>query len=397
VYGSLVDLVLLMLIAVFAINGYRQGFFVGLLSFIGFFGGAAIGLQIGPPLARHAHTDGIRILIALGTVFGLAIAGQAGAGWAGAKIRSAIRSRSARRIDDAGGAVVSVIALLVVAWLVAAPLGSAPIRPLASSVRHSAILHGVDAVMPSEAEALSNSLRQTVDTNGFPDVFGGLDPTRVRNVAPPDSALANSPVVQRARPSVVKIRGTATSCNRMIEGSGFIYSPKHVLTNAHVVAGTRGALTVEQDGEQHHGRVVAYNPEIDLAVIYVSDLTGPVLPFSERTAASGDDAIILGYPLDGDFNVQPARVRDSGPIRGPDIYAAHTVTRDVYTLRGLVQNGNSGGPLLDTDGAVLGVIFAAAADNDDIGFALTLPEVAKVAGPAEGATEAVSTGDCAEG
>jgi S1-C subfamily serine protease len=397
VYGSLVDLVLLVLIAVFAINGYRQGFFVGLLSFVGFFGGAALGLQLGPRLAGHVDSDGLRIVIALGTVFGLAIAGQAGAGWAGARIRSAIRSNGARRIDDIGGAVVSVIALLAVAWLVAAPLGSAPIRPLASSVRHSAILHGVDTVMPSEAETLSESLRETIDTNGFPDVLGGLDPTRVRQVPPPDSALANSPVVQQARSSVVKIRGTATSCNRMIEGSGFFYAPHHVLTNAHVVAGTKGSLTVEQDGQTHRGRVVAYNPEIDLAVVYVADLTGPVLSFSEDAAASGDDAIILGYPLDGDFNVQPARIRDSGPIRGPDIYGAHTVTRDVYTLRGLVQNGNSGGPLLDTSGRVLGVIFAAAADNDDIGFALTLPEVTKVATPGESLTSPVSTGDCADG
>jgi uncharacterized membrane protein required for colicin V production len=397
VYGSLVDLVLLVLIGVFAVNGYRQGFFVGLLSFVGFFGGAAVGLQLGPWLADHSQSDGVRIVLALGTIFGLAVAGQALAGWLGARIRSAIRSRGARRVDDAGGALVSVLALLVVAWLVAAPLGSAPIRSLASSVRHSAILHGVDAVMPSRAEALSEALRTTVDTNGFPDVFGGLDPTQVRQVPPPDSALAGSAVVAKARPSVVKIRGTASSCNRMIEGSGFLYAPRHVLTNAHVVAGTKGALTVQAGGDEHHGRVVAYDPEIDLAVVYVPDLTGPLLDFSAVTARSGADAIILGYPLDGDFDAQSARIRDTGPIRGPDIYGNATVTRDVYTLRGLVRNGNSGGPLLDADGAVLGVIFAAAADNDDIGFALTLPEVTKVAGPGRSATTPVSTGSCAEG
>jgi S1-C subfamily serine protease len=397
VYGSLVDVVLLVLIAVFAVNGYRQGFFVGLLSFLGFFGGAAIGLQLGPWLASHAESNSLRIILALGTVFGLAIAGQAVAGWTGSKIRSKIRSQGARQFDDIGGAVVSVVALLVVAWMVAAPLGSAPIRPLASSIRHSAILHGVDAVMPDGAEALSDALRQTVDTNGFPDVFGSFSPTQVRDVPPPDGALAGSSVVRQAHSSVVKIRGTARSCNRTIEGSGFFYAPHHVLTNAHVVAGTQGALSVEQNGVQYRGRVVAYDEERDLAVVYVADVAGPVLPFSTTRAQPGDGAIVLGYPLDGDFNVQPARIRDSGPIRGPDIYNAHTVTRDVYTLRGLVRSGNSGGPLLDAKGNVLGVIFAAAADNSDIGFALTLTEVGPVAHQGAGATRAVGTGACAEG
>jgi len=396
VYGSLVDLVLLVLIAVFAVNGFRQGFFVGLLSFVGFFAGAALGLQLGPWLADHTERPGLRIVLALGTVFGLAITGQALAALGGVKLRSRLRSRHSRRIDDVGGAFVSVIALLVVAWLVAAPLGSAPIPALAKSIRQSAILHGVNALMPDQAERLSEALRSTIDTRGFPDVFGGLDPTRVKQVPEPDSALAGSAVVKQSRSSVVKIRGNAPSCNRMIEGSGFLYAPRHILTNAHVVAGTN-KVTVEQDGDTHSGRVVVYDPDKDLAVIYVPDLAGPLLSFSANAATSGDDAIILGYPLDGDFDAQSARIRDSGLIRGPNIYGDATVTRDVYTLRGLVRNGNSGGPLLDTDGNVLGVIFAAAADDNDIGFALTLGEVGPVAAEGRGATTATGTGRCAEG
>ncbi len=236
-----------------------------------------------------------------------------------------------------------------------------------------------------------------MDTGGFPDVFGGLDPTRVKQVDPPDSALAGSAVVRAAHSSVVKVLGSAAPCNRMIEGSGFLFAPGHVLTNAHVVAGTRGPLTVEQDGEGHRGRVVAYDSARDLAVVYVPDLAGPVLPFASTVAVTNDDAIILGYPLDGDFDAQSARIRDSGDIRGPDIYNDTTVVRNVYTLRGLVRNGNSGGPLLDTHGRVLGVIFAAAADDGDIGFALTLTEVNPVAQAGRNATEPVDTGGCAVG
>ncbi len=395
--GSLVDVVLLVLIVIFAVNGYRQGFFVGLLSFVGFFGGAAIGLQLGPWLAGFSHSNLARVFIALTTVFGLAIGGQALAGWLGSRIRSAIRSRAARHFDDAGGAIVSVIALLVVAWLVAAPLGSAALPGLARSVRSSAILHGVNTVMPRQAQALSDGLRHAVDTNGFPDVFGSLDPTRVRDVASPDPALAGSQVVDDTAPSVVKVLGNAPSCSRRIEGSGFIYAPEHVMTNAHVVAGTRGAITIEQGDRRRSGTVVAYDPERDLAVIYVPGLAGPVLDFTTATADSGTDAILLGFPLDGPFDAQSARIRDAGPIRGPNIYDSATVTRDIYTIRGWVRSGNSGGPLVSTGGTVLGVIFAAAADDPQTGFALTAREAAPVAAAGRQATAATTTGACAQG
>src|SRR5581483_11999760 len=155
--------------------------------------------------------------------------------------------------------------------------------------------------------------------------------------------------------------------------SGFIYAAQHVLTNAHVVAGT-SSLSVLQNGNQMPARVVVYDPERDLAVIYVPGLDGPVLSFATSRAGSGADAIVLGYPLDGPYDAQSARVRDVGLIRGPDIYNANTVTRDIYTIRGLVRSGNSGGPLINPAGKVLGVIFAAAADDPQTGFALTANE-----------------------
>jgi S1-C subfamily serine protease len=391
-----VDVVLVVLMIVFAVNGYRQGFFVGLLSFLGFFAGAAIGLQLGPWLAGFVSSDVARVFISLLTIFALAIAGQALAAWLGAKIRATIHNRTGQTLDDLGGAVVSMIAVLLVAWLVAAPLGSSSMPGLARSVRHSAILHGINAVMPDQARGLSEALRQTVDTNGFPNVFGDLSPTEVRPVSPPDQALAGSAVVGRAQKSVLKILGSAPSCSRRIEGSGFVYAPEHLLTNAHVVAGTR-TVSVDQNGSRHSGKVVAYDPERDVAVIYVPGLSAPVLNFAGSPARTDSDAIVLGYPLDGPYDAQAARIRDAGPIRGPDIYNASTVVRDIYTIRGLVRSGNSGGPLISPDGAVLGVVFAAAADDQDTGFALTEQEVTPVADAGRSATEPASTGDCAEG
>ncbi|WP_345636543.1 MarP family serine protease [Rugosimonospora acidiphila] len=394
--GSLVDVILVILVIVFAVNGYRQGFFVGLLSFVGFFGGAALGLQLGPWLAGFVQADLARVFISLLTIFGIAIAGQALAGWLGSRLRASIHNRTGQTLDDLGGSLVSVVAVLLVAWLVAAPLGSSALPGLARSVRNSAILHGINSVMPDSAQSLSDALRSTVDTNDFPDVFGELDPTRVRQVPAPDQALDNASVVTRSERSVVKILGAAPSCSRRIEGSGFVYAPEHVLTNAHVVAGTR-SVSVDQEGDLQAARVVEYDPERDLAVLYVPGLVAPVMNFASSPADSGDDAIVLGYPLDGPYDAQAARVRDDGPIRGPDIYNAMTVTRDIYTIRGLVRSGNSGGPLIDPSGAVLGVVFAAAADDQQTGFALSAAEAAPIVAAGRNATAEADTGACTDG
>jgi S1-C subfamily serine protease len=397
VSGTVLDLVLILLMIVFAINGYRQGFVVGLLSFVGFFGGAAIGLQLGPLVGELFTGEPARLILTLVVVFGLALAGQALANWLGIKIRRGIHNRTGRTLDDVGGSFVSVIALLIVVWLVAAPLGSSSITGLSRAIRTSSVLHTVNSVMPQQVQALSNELRSTVDTSGFPDVFGGLVPTTVREVPAPNPALAGLPVVRDAEASVVKIEGTAPSCSRRIEGSGFVFAPGRVLTNAHVVAGTRRLqVQPEGTGEAVAGTVVVYDPERDLAVIDVPDLDAPALHFASAQARTDADAIVLGYPLDGGYDAEPARVRDVGPIKGPDIYNSQTVTRDIYTIRGLVRSGNSGGPLVTSSGAVLGVVFAAAADDPQTGFALTAKEAAPVIDEGQSANGRVATGSCTE-
>jgi S1-C subfamily serine protease len=389
-----VDVVLILLILLFAISGYRQGFVIGLLSFIGFFGGALVGLQLGPLLADRFTGGTTRIVVALVTVFGLATIGQTAAGWIGTHLRHAITSRAGRKIDDVGGALVSVVAVALVAWLVAVPLGSSALPGVAGAVRNSSILHAVDRVMPDRAQALSESLRETLDTNGFPNVLGGLAPTRAREVASPDPALAASEAVVNGERSVVKVLGSAPSCSRRIEGSGFVYAQRRVMTNAHVVAGTR-SVSVELDGDRYSARVVVYDTKRDLAVLYVPGLAAPALSFAESEARTEDDAIVLGFPQNGPYNAQPARIREVGKITGPDIYDSGDVTREVYTIRALVRSGNSGGPLVRPDGRVLGVIFAAAADNRNVGFAVTVDEARPVIEAGLTRTENTETGDCA--
>lgn len=379
----------------FALNGYRQGFVVGALSFFGFFGGALVGLQLAPLVVQYLESDLTRVIISLAAVFGLALLGQTAAAWAGTRLRHAINTQKGRRLDDIGGIGVSVLALLLVSWMVAGPLGSSSLPALSGSVRNSVILGAVDKAMPDGARVLYNSLRDTIANGDFPDVFGDFTPTLPREVDAPDPTLEKSAAVRAARSSVVKITGVRPGCGKAIEGSGFVFAPHYVMTNAHVVAGTRGALNVEVGRERRYGQVVLYDPSKDLAVVYVRDLNAPPMTWAEAKAETNDDAIVVGYPLDGPFTAVSARVRDVKRVSGRDIYGRGTVVREVYTIRAVVRSGNSGGPLLDPDGHLLGVIFAAALDDDETGFALTQTEARPIADAGEGRTAAVPTGACA--
>jgi S1-C subfamily serine protease len=391
---SAIDVVLIVLMLVFAFSGYRQGFVIGLLSFVGFSSGALLGLQLGPLLANQFADPAVRVVVSLIAIFGIAVLGQALAGWIGTHLRHAIRNRTVQIADDIGGAFVSLVAVVLVAWLVAVPLGVSSLPWLAKSVRSSAVLNVVDTVMPAQAKALSDKLRDTVDTRGFPNVFGGLEPTKVREVDPPNPALARSQVVVNGKRSVVKVLGTAPSCSRRIEGSGFVYASERVMTNAHVVAGTR-SVSIDLNGDRYDATVVAYDPKLDLAVLYVPGLEAPTMQFADRDVATGSDAVVLGFPLDGPYNAQSARVRDVGNITGPDIYESSDVTREIYTIRALVRSGNSGGPLVLPNGLVLGVIFAAAADDRNTGFAVTADAASGVAAKGRATTNQAGTGKCA--
>jgi S1-C subfamily serine protease len=390
--GSTLDLVLLVAVLIFAVSGYRQGFVVGALSFAGFFGGALIGVQIAPLIAARLDADVTRLAVALAVVFMLAVLGQTVAVIVGGKIRDQMRHQHLRAVDSIGGGAVSAIAVLLVAWMVASPLGRAPSPWLASQVRRSAVIGAVNEVVPAPVRNLYSSFSDVVGSGEFPEVFGPLTPTQVTEVQAPDPRLVNAPAVARAKRSTVKVLGVAPGCDRRLEGTGFYYAPNRVMTNAHVVAGTR-KLEIELGDQKVAARVVVYDPARDLAVLYVPQLDAPAMPFAPAVP-SGTDAIVVGYPLDGPYRPTEARVRDSRVIKGPNIYNTGTVRRQVYTLRSEVKSGNSGGPLLATNGSVLGVIFAAAADDPQTGFALTAAEAAPVAAAGRTATQRVSTQNC---
>ena len=390
---DVLDVVLIVAALLFAVSGYRQGFVVGVLSFVGFFGGGVLGARAAPSVAESGFlVDLPRPVVGLGIVFLAATVGQLLATLVGAALRNRLTWRPARALDAVGGAVVSVVSLLLVAWLIGTAVASSSITALASQVRRSVVLQTVDDLVPPQGQRFFASFRRLIDDRGFPEVFGGLAPTEVTEVAPPDPAVAGSAVVEAARPSILKITGVAEDCRRRIEGTGFVYAPERVMTNAHVVAGV-DSPEVEVGDEQLEGRVVLFDAGRDIAVIAVPGLDRPPLAFAGE-AESGANAIVIGYPQDGPFRADAARIRGTQRARGPDIYQERTVVREIYALRGLVRPGNSGGPLMAAEGGVYGVIFAAAADDEQTGYALTAAEVAEPARTGAAATEPVDTRTC---
>jgi S1-C subfamily serine protease len=391
--GDLLDLILLAASLLFLVSGYRQGFVVGVLSFFGFLGGGVLGALVAPKLAESGALSGLpHTPLAIGLVFSMACIGQVLATLLGNAVRKKLLWAPLRTADSLAGALISVASLLLVAWLVGTAVASSPFTSLASQVRRSQVLDAVDKAVPGGAKGMFVSFRRLIDDRGFPEVFGDLVPTQVRPVDPPDATLARSPVVSAVQSRVFKITGVASSCSRRIEGSGFLYAKERVMTNAHVVAGVRNPK-VEVDHKQLAATVVLYDPDRDIAVLSVPGLDRAPLAFTE-TAHTSDDAIVVGYPQDGPFRADGARIRGIQSAKGPDIYQHKTVVREIYALRARVRPGNSGGPLVSTTGGVFGVVFAAAADDPDTGYALTAKEVSSDAQQGRTATASVSTKGC---
>ena len=214
-------------------------------------------------------------------------------------------------------------------------------------------------------------------------------------VSPGDERIRRDPDVERAGESVLKIRGT-NDCGRGVEGTGFLYARDRLMTNAHVVAGVDDP-EVEVGEDNVPATVVEYDPELDIAVLEFDSGSLPLLAFNDpdSPARSKDAVAILGYPEDGPYDVRAGRIRDQQRLSSPDIYGDGKVIRDVYSVRGLVRPGNSGGPIVTSGGEAVGVVFAASVTDEDTGYALTSAQVAQAAALGVTSDSAVDTGDCA--
>ena len=212
-------------------------------------------------------------------------------------------------------------------------------------------------------------------------------------VDPPNAMLANDPVVAEAARSVARIRSVAQSCQRLLEGSGVVVAPNRVMSAAHTVAGS-DSVTVSVGDEERPATVVSFDPKMDIAILDVPELQAPPLELAHDKAPTGADAVVLGFPGGGPFVASPARIREVVELKGPDIYRNASINREVYVIRGKVGQGNSGGPLIDLKGRVLGISFGAAVDDPETGFALTATQVYSLLVVGLDATQPVPTERC---
>ncbi|MDP9820973.1 MarP family serine protease [Nocardioides massiliensis] len=386
------DWILVVVVLAYALSGYWQGFISGAFATAGLLLGGLLGIWLAPQLLGSAAPAVWVSLGALFVVLVCASVGQAILQYAGGRLRDKVTWQPARALDAVGGAALSAVAVLLVSWALGVAVSGSRIPTVTPLVRSSAVLAQVDEVVPAPVHRGLQAFNDVVGSSFFPRYLEPFAPERIVDVGPPPGRIGRQPGVQAAEQSVLKIRGQ-NSCGRGVEGTGFLYSPDRLMTNAHVVAGVSDPVVTVGD-EELDATVVHYDPAIDVAVLAVDGVRRPFLSF-ERTAEARQPAAVLGYPNDGPYNVQSARIRGEQRLRSPDIYGNGVVVREVYSLRGLVRPGNSGGPLVNRRGDVVGVIFAASVSDPDTGYALTAEQVASAAANGLGNDSPVSTQGCA--
>jgi S1-C subfamily serine protease len=380
---TFVDFLIIGFALAMAIGGYARGLIVGALSLVGFVGGALLGSRLAPLLLSEGSRSPYAPLVTL--IAALALGGllAAIAETVGYRVRARLDQRLGA-LDGVGGAVLLTAVALGVAWIAgAAALLTPGAGEVQREIQRSEILQALNRELPPSGPLL-NALARF-------DPFPRIDAPRP-DLAPPPPGIARDPEVQAAGTSVVRILGTA--CGLSVQGSGWIAGDGIVVTNAHVVAGQDDtAVQVAGEGPTHDADVVHFDPRNDVAVLSSSGIAGSPALELDDAADPGTPAAILGFPLDGGYDVRPGRLGETITTRSQDAYGRGPIERRITQLRGQVRSGNSGGPMVDGSGQVVTTIFAAAVgEGDKAGYGVPDSVVAEAL---DTAAEPVDTGPCA--
>jgi S1-C subfamily serine protease len=388
------DLVLVLVAVVYLVAGYQQGFVIGAASTVGLLAGGALGVGVAPVLLNRYDPSLTISFAALLVVVVLAFLGQAVGRHLGVLVKHRITWRPARVTDAISGAVVSVTAMLLIAWVLALAVSGTQLRGLNQEVRGSRVLAAVNDAVPGGAAGVLNTFNRVVESSRFPRYLEPFTPEHIKPVPPPSAGIVGDHDVRLAGRSVVKVIGDAQACGREQEGSGFVFAAGRVMTNAHVVAGVTDPTVVA--GNRRLRAVVAYyDPRVDVAVLVAPGLAEAPLRFA-RGGRSGNLAAVLGYPENGGFDAEPARIRQTRELLSPNIYGNGRVVRAAYSLYTFVRPGNSGGPLVNPRGDVWGMVFAASVTDSRTGYALTSRQLSAAAAAGAQSSRRVDTGGCAE-
>ena len=387
-----IDVLLLVLLALAALSGWRRGFAMVLLGYLGLLVGLALGAwaatQAG--LLVSADSSARRLLTAVVVFFLVAAACHAVGNLLGIRARSLLGGRWTSQADAVGGAVVATVVAAIAMWFVALTLSNVPLSPFTRAVHSSSVLRTIDTYAPRPPAALAQ-LRGLLDRSGFPEAFATLRPPVVSG--PPPEAARNQAILRAASATLqIESRG----CGGVLFGSGFPVDTNLVVTNAHVVAGSRHHEVLTNEGTRAAASVVYFDPAHDLALLSVPDLTVKPLRLAGAPATRGQEAVVIGYPSGGPQKYIGATIVLRTRPEAPDIYARpQNARRDIYVLHAAVRKGVSGGPVVDLRGRALGVVFAASTVEKTEGYALTNAEVRRALNRNDGNRRPVSVGGCA--
>lgn len=354
-------------------NGYRRGFWLSMTQYLGLLAGVLLGAIAAQPVLNYIQLTS-PVARPLGAVLVLVIGGSLGSsiGYAtGEPIRKRIlRGGRHGTSDSLGGAAFSALAVLVMMWFLGLSFSRGPSQEIAQQIQQSVVLHQLNSVAPQRPGFLAR-VEDILAGVQFPAVFAGLDPSLPAPLPVPVPAAVDTPGVNLAAQAVFKV--TSLGCGGLVTGSGFAIGGGYVVTNAHVVSGTHDHRLLTPAGDDLPATVVYFDPERDVALLSVPDLTSSGLGFAP--ASRGTDAAVIGYPGGGPERIEPAVVDGAIEAQGRDIYSNNMVTRQIYVIEGRVRPGNSGGPLVDLRGKVLGIVFATSASDPNQGYALTDEEI----------------------
>ncbi|HSP10000.1 MAG TPA: MarP family serine protease [Candidatus Dormibacteraeota bacterium] len=368
---NLIDLVIAAAAVIGLANGYRRGFWLSLAQYVGLTIGVVLGALAAGRVLDYLHITNATAR-PLGAVLVLVIGGSLGSSIgfaAGEPIRRGIlRAGIHTSTDSLGGAALSALAVMAMCWFLGLSFSRGPSPEIAQQIQKSVFLRTIDSIGMRPPVFLA-SVEGILAGVSFPSAFAGLEPTLQALPLPLSIDTAG---VNRVAESVVKV--SSFGCGGLVTGSGFPVGVGYFVTNAHVVSGTSNHVIITPGGKEMKAAVVYFDPEKDVAVLYVPEYRGPGLTFGP--AQRGTDAAVIGYPGGGPQKVVAAVVDGTIDAEGRDIYNENLVTRQIYVMQASVHPGNSGGPLVDLQGRVLGIVFATSAGNPNQAYALTDDEIA---------------------
>ena len=390
----MIDLLIIFATIVSIFRGYSIGFVRQFLSTIGFFGGLLIGAKLEKYTILMAHSSNARSLIGLVTTLGMALVLVTIMEYVGINIKNKLIKIKINLLDSGLGSVISVITLILGIWLISSLINNLRVPGIQTYINQSKIITYLNKKLPPAPTILSD-LGKIIDPNGFPQVFINGEPNITQVTKLPQLGQFQN-VINKEENSVVKIVGQG--CGGIVEGSGFVAYTNLIITNAHVVAGIAHPYITTLSGRNYDAKIVFFDPNLDLAILRVDGLSpnNQAIPISNQIYSSGQAAFIMGYPGGGNLTAVPASVINQIEATGQNIYGNNTISRSIYELNANVIPGNSGSPLINASGQVIGLIFAQSTNYNHVGYALTTPKIVSDLNNVKSSTNTVSTGNCAE-